>query len=336
MPSPLHTWLLCLSDPDGFHTPLPEHPLKMNTLERLMHLAQQHTVLPAVITNTQNIVIKHGIASLTSGCPAEFQSILQEAEREWRRRIAFCLVLRRQGEEILQALARQSIPAIPLKGPDFADRLYPTPSLRIFTDIDLLIPRDKIPATNSIMKMMGYRPKIAKRKHSDIYGQTAWRRDSKSEGTVEIHWNLVNSPAVRRAVSVRFEDIQLGRSIPQRPTAAALLLIAAVHAASSHAFDRLLLLYDIRQICRGAAGPVDLDYLSDIIHKTGSAMCVASALHLSDRMFEEEICRQITRQLALPVHQMKNRVISPTLVLRKQKGIDDWRRKLYRETLKRS
>ena len=336
MHSPLYAWLLCLSDPDGFQAALPKRPLGINALRQLFCLAKKHAVLPAVITNTQNIVTKHGIASFTTGSPAEFQSLLQKAEREWRRRIAFCLVLRRQADEIRQAFTRQSIPVILLKGADFADRLYRSPSFRIFTDIDLLLPHSAITEAGSVMKEIGYSCRPARRKYASEYGQTAWQRDSASGGTVEIHWNLVNSPTVRRAVSVHFEDIQIDHSVPRRPTAAALLLIAAVHAATGHAFDRLLLLCDIRQICRGAAGPIDLEYFSGIIQKTGSARSVASALHLSGRTLPEATCQQIARQLQLPDYPTMNRMISPALVLRKRKGIDDWRRKIYREMLKQA
>ena len=118
-------------------------------------------------------------------------------------------MLRRQWQALAVPLAEQGIPAMVIKGPDFADRLYSHAGLRPFRDIDLLTPRDARPAVESAMARIGYRrapqPPL---KHAQEYGEETWHlADRGGSGGVEVHWNLVNSPAIRAGISVECDLI---------------------------------------------------------------------------------------------------------------------------------
>jgi len=332
-------WLLCFSDPSGLCEPLPEGPLPKGALGQLCQIAENHSVLPAFTANFTSAVAAYGTARITHDGESEINAAMGPAESQLRRRIAYSLVLRRQADEIMQVLSRQSIPAIVLKGADFADRLYQPSALRYFTDVDLLVPREALDEIGQILEGLGYQRRKARRKHNETYGQETWQPGRQPGGNVEIHWNLVNSPTIRRGVSVTFEDLQmepLSKSgEPPLPTAAALLLIAAVHAAGSHAFDRLALLHDIRQICRGLAGPIDTIYLAEAARQTGAGASLEMALHLGGTLLNEPVCAELEQRLRLRGYGLMKTLISPAMVLRQRGGLDLLRRKIFRELLKR-
>jgi hypothetical protein len=118
-------------------------------------------------------------------------------------------------------------------------------------------------------------------------------------------------------MSVRYDDLQLvddggsaGANVAGRPTTpadrmcrraspAALLLIAAVHGAASHWFDRLSLLWDICQAVRGAAGVIDEPWLAQAVGQTGCTRALAMALHLGAGIVGESACRGLRRRLRL-------------------------------------
>ena len=96
-------------------------------------------------------------------------------------------------------------------------------------------------------------------KYAGRLSERSWEHPAMPGAMVEVHDNLVNSPTVRRGVSVRLEDLPLERGPDGRlrATPAGLLIIAAVHGAASHGFEKVQHLCDIAQVVRGRAGPVD-------------------------------------------------------------------------------
>ena len=56
---------------------------------------------------------------------------------------AFSLLLKREADALMADV--RDLPAAVVKGPVFARRLYPSPSLRCFTDIDVLAAPEALP-----------------------------------------------------------------------------------------------------------------------------------------------------------------------------------------------
>ncbi len=258
-----HSWLLALADPSGPAAVLPEKRLRPWDLAAVCDLADRHGVLPTVLANLRQVAAREGPArAVRISGNVDDKAILADAEKSVLRQTGLAMLLRRQAAEATAALARASVPVLVLKGPEFADRLYPQPAARLFTDIDLFIPQAAGDAAEGVMRDLGYVPTVSSMKYEEGYGERGWRRPSArtgvASGLVEVHWNLVNSPTLRRVVSVEFADLQLetapGRSGGPRMTAASLLLVAAVHGATSHGFDKLRMLYDVAQTVRGAPG----------------------------------------------------------------------------------
>jgi hypothetical protein len=289
-------------------------------LAALIEHADRHSVLPAVLRNLR-----------TGGADAEG---LGPARRRLLDRTALTLKLRSQLAEILPAMAAEGVVPIVLKGPVFAERLYGEPALRPFTDLDLLVDRPAWTAAERAMRSLGYRPRHqAGRKHVEAYGEETYRRDDDATaGAVELHWNLVNSPSLRAGLSVTYDD--LGGAAG--PSPAALLLIAAVHGAAGHQFDRLGLLWDVALAVRGAAGSIDADALGALLRRTGAARAMRMALHLADVVLGERSARALSRQVRLgPPNLIERALITPSVVLDTNGRLAVARRLGFRQRLKR-
>ena len=336
MSSAVSHWLVVLSDPQRVRD-LPPRALSIESLRRLLDLARRHGVLPAVLMNLRRLARSDEPGRVFA---AQDQHTAQEqllaAEESLRASIGFCLLLRLQLQKVSAAMAQAGIPMIVLKGPDFADRLY-APSLRLFTDLDLLIGADAMDAAAGQLLNLGYRETQAPMKYADGYGERTFAPPQPG-GNVELHWNLVNSPTIRRGVSVRLEDLQLqdhSQAAWQRAaTPASQLVIACVHAAASHSFDRLGPLWDIVQIVR-ASEPLDDNYLRHAVRATGAGLAVATALDLAARTLNEPRCAELMARLGLRGRWPAQLAITPGVVLRRHAWTDSFRRQIFRAMLKK-
>lgn len=320
-----HAWLLTLSDPDG-QRELPLQPPTSGQWPALFERADYHGVLPAMIANIRRVAMAK---EDHAGARARLIG-----------RAALSLAIRGQIRGIAGEFKAAGIPVAILKGADFADRLYPDPSLRPFTDLDLLVPESVVADAEKAMSRLGYVPCEASMKYSRGYGERSWVRPDRHEGTVEIHWNLVNSPTIRRGVGVSWDDLAFetgpreGDGI-SRPTAPARLLIAAVHAAASHGFDRLQPLYDVCLASRACASEGDICWLSETARRTGAVLPLAAALALCRRLFDEPACVQVQTAMRLPPRGAWSVLLTPGVVLRGHSRLDSFKRQLFRELLKR-
>jgi hypothetical protein len=302
-------------------------------MRRLLELADRHSILPAVASNLNRLAERGHV--LWNG-DSQARALWESVPSKILQRTGQSLALRQQAREIAQAFGQAGLPMIVLKGCDFADRLYPYPSLRTFTDVDLLIPPSALTATRPVMERLGYHPVVVAMKYPLGYGEEVWHRPQRSAGHVEVHTDLVNSPSLRRGLSVSFEDLQLVQADPQpHPSPAGTILIAAVHGAASHNFDRLQLLVDLMQAVRQASLGMDEAWLKDAIARTGAAKAVATGLWLAYKLLGEIRCRELAQRLGLSKPTWRCRLaLSRGVILRGHAWRDSFRRQLFRSMLK--
>ena len=193
---------------------------------------------------------------------------------------------------------------------------------------------------NATMARLGYEPRETPMKHAAGYSERSWEHPAMPGAMVEVHDNLVNSPTIRRGVSVRWEDLPLERGLDGRfrATPAGLLIIAAVHGAASHGFEKVQHLCDIAQVVRGRAGPVDEKLLRECVAKTGAGLSLATALDLTARSLNEPACAQLLARLELRwPRRIIRLLITPMTVVRSQgtgRRRVTWRRRTLRQMLK--
>jgi hypothetical protein len=329
----IHSLLLALADPRGPARVIDLAPPEPEKLWRLLELADRHGALTIVVENLKQLTGQmNGPWNSFQPDPAAWEW----SQQQLRHRTGLSLVLRQQAQELTGRMQEAGLPAIVLKGCDFADRLYSHPSLRPFTDVDLLIPGRILPETRQVFRKLGYLPIPVPMKHVTGYGEESWRHPTRPGGMVEIHWNLVNSPSLRRALSVVYEDLQLEMHHGwPRPSAAAVLLIAAVHGVASHGVDRLQVLCDVVQAVRGTAGALDETWLAQAVPHTGTERALATALALAYKMYREPACLDLMKRLGIGCRAWPgNLLLSRGVILRAHAVRDSFRRQLLREFLK--
>ncbi|NQU75201.1 MAG: nucleotidyltransferase family protein [Planctomycetes bacterium] len=338
MVSALKTWLPNLARPDGVER-LPGGPLRLAQLDTVFDRARWHGVLPAALANIRQAAGRFALHRVVADCAAEED--LDGPVLAWKphlvRQTGFTLLLRARLGEIAAVLNARGIPHVVLKGPEFADRLYANSALRLFTDLDLMVPLSAADDVAETLTSVGYALNEPHgRRYAVGYGEQTWCHPDRPVEKVEVHWNLVNSPTLRRGVSVRFENLQLdGPSLHGRPTASSLLLIAAVHGATSHAFNRLQLLCDLRQAALGVAGGLDEDWLTETAARTGAALSLAAGLDLCARVFGEPLCRPLLSRLGRIIGRRYARfLLSPAMVV-DPPPLTKLRRQAFRQLLKR-
>ncbi len=328
-----HSMLLALADPLGSDALGQVAPLRGAQMRRLLDLADRHGVLPAVVSN-MNRLAEHGRVLWNGDDQA--RALWQSVPEVLVQRMGQCLALRRQAREVVQAFRQAAVPVIVLKGGDFADRLYPHRSLRSFTDVDLLVPQSALGATGQLMERLGYRRIVVAMKYDVGYGEEVWRRPQRPGGCVEVHTDLVNSPSLRRGLSVPFEDIQLTPTGPEpHPSPAGTILIAAVHGAASHSFDRLQLLVDLMQAVRQGGSGLDEAWLKGTVAATRAGRAVATGLWLVYKLWGEVRCRELAQRLDLSRPGWVCRLaLTRGVILRGHAWRDSFRRQLFRRLLK--
>ncbi len=268
-------WLLAACDPQTGPSP-PLGCLRQADLERLIEAAERHAVLGAVLRSLARwqAVASPFLAAERATCEQQ----LQAAQTRLLQRVGRTLGLRQIAVQALAALAAQRIPCCILKGQDFADRLYPDRSLRTYSDVDVLVPREAFGEADAVLRNMDFVPQLPERKYAaEQYGQISYLSAGDARWSLELHWNLINSPAQRHRCSLTWNDLHMlapaSAGQPHRLCPNSLMVLACVHACLGHRFDSLQQLCDIRQIARGSAGALDLELLADM---SGQLRCGAS------------------------------------------------------------
>jgi hypothetical protein len=161
---------------------------------------------------------------------------------------------------VLEALARQDLPVLLLKGAALAYTLYPEPHLRSRCDADLLLPsRDEAERAWRVLQTLGYqRPNAVS---GDLISHELGCYKTGPGGltfALDVHWRLSNNTLFAE----RFTFAELAAaavSIPALgPDARGLGWVHALLLACTHRIghlpegsaDRLIWLYDIDQLAR--------------------------------------------------------------------------------------
>jgi len=291
---------------------------------------------------------RHGVAgillhNLAKPCAANADA-WQLAGRFVRAKQVQSLRVRRYGAELLERMTAAGILAAGFKGADFADHLYPLPSVRPTTDIDLLVPRNCLRDTTGVLERLGYRKAAVKpmRFAASEYGEESWRHATAADVEVDLHWNLINHPSLRRRASVEFNDLDWQPAGSDaagqvRATPATRLIIAAAHATFGHQFDRLLLLCDIREACRQLN---DADDVADVAHlatRTGTRAALDIALATTTRWLGAAAVTDLRRRLrGRAITGGASLLISEQMLLHSGGQGHYVRRRLFRELLKRA
>jgi len=312
-------WIGRFSDPAGINDVYPPSPVATRQATAFaMNVVTQaggHNTLMAVTHNVRASATD-APGTLFEG-PRRAEAIETLCTALANERLAILgrsMRLARAAREIATQLAAAGLPAMVVKGPDFAEKAYGGLHLRAFGDIDLLSDPDAAPEVADIVTRHGFVPVPAKGKRVDHAERKFVRAGpDRDPDMVEIHTDMVHAPELRVAMSLTYRmltDTQCTGS----PTMAGRLVLAALHGATSHMFNRMQYVVDMLAIARAGVDADDLVERCAVSHAAGP---VRTGLWLAHRMFACDACATLLDAVPAPRHgQWTGGLITPRTVLR--------------------
>ncbi len=202
-----------------------------------------------------------------------------------------------QLRRLVAAFGGAAIPVIPLKGPALGEALYGDPSLRPFTDLDLLVRRADVERAVSFLVSAGYRHIALDRtlEHELAHATAACfvpRDGASGELSVDLHWGLVSFPAGATPQTIDAEEVWARAVETERWELRLLelcredlLLYLALHLAVHHPFVGFIWRLDVALLL--ARPDRHLDWAS--IMERASRWRVRGALYYALRLVQEDL-----------------------------------------------
>ena len=196
--------------------------------------------------------------------------------------------------DLLAALGREGIAALPYKGPAMAAQLYGNVALRQAGDIDILVSRSHAVRARELLLGLGYSPRhpiapnavdfmIRSRYHETL--------EHPERPTVEVHWSFTNAdisfPVGLEDLLANARDVQLGGRIVRVFGDDDQLLILAVHGAK-HRWGRIEWLCSFAELVRRADG-LDWERLVARARALGVERRLLLGLHLASDVLDAPV-----------------------------------------------
>jgi hypothetical protein len=277
---------------------------------------------------------RHGVlAAVLRNFPAfqpdknGFSAAKLDALGRHRTACAYATMLRHESEALMAAAA--GLPVAIVKGPVFAGGIYPAPSFRPFSDIDLLVDPRAVAQLSAVLETEGF----AIAEHHPSHREWKWLHRENDALMVEVQTDLVHAPSLSQALSLTYDDIAGIAGTP-----AAQLIVAVIHGSLGGHFDKLRHVVDICQAARNLQTAEEEDHFERLVVRTGARLAAKTGLALAGRLFNEPRCLDIARALGpawrAPLARLligKSVVLSTTTTVR---PLHAWRRQTFRQLLK--
>jgi hypothetical protein len=222
---------------------------------------------------------------------------LKAAQSELTLLVGLSMHLRGIAAKLDRYIADRQLEAVIVKGPVFARRLYPTPSDRPFTDIDIMVSPSARAPIGELLTSLGYqlflKPLLD---HTEQNQEEKWIQPDMEALLIEVHGNLVHYQGLRRRISFGYAElVASGRGdanagLPQ-------FFVAVVHAALGHKFHQLRLLVDVLQAWRHLT-PDEVAGLPEMARQLGLALESRLCLELIAELFDVPEASTAARHIA--------------------------------------
>ncbi len=256
---------------------------------------------------------RHGLDSLLyhhlSGCEWNHDEIpagILERLRQHYYATACQNTLRLQeAGRVLNALRKEEIPVIALKGLALAEPLYQNIALRPMIDIDVMIRPADYRRLTALLEQLGY---IC---HKSAVQRLAWERfgcnlefSRASGGCVDLHWDLSTYERLKGVVALDADDFwqwsgvqtiagcPVGVLCPEH-----LLLYQAFDAGFIHGFDRLLGGCDVLAVLEAFATALDWDMTLASARAAGLKSVLYAVLFWARRLWAAPVPEEVLRAL---------------------------------------
>ncbi len=293
----IENWLARLSDPRGLNAAWPAEAIAADdarTVDRLLFEAERHSVQPVLFGHLLGL-LRHDPDAFILGTGKQrgerALALIQSVNEKRLQETAQVMVLAEVAREVRSAMA--GLPVALVKGLDFAEQIFGGIQYRSFADIDLLLHPSVEPDLRDILMRQGFNEHQPKA--DDVgYTERQWLKPHPQVGyiLVELHTDLVHTKRLRERISLDYERYAGERSGGVTP--AARLILAAVHAATSHLFGRLQYVVDGMMAARVG---VDGKELGQRAVETGAVLPLRTMLRLATEIFGAEECRELLGSL---------------------------------------
>ncbi len=118
--------------------------------------------------------------------PAE---LLQELKNDFYLALRRTMLAERQLAELLAALGQAGVPTLVLKG-SAAGAFYPDPALRVYGDLDFLVPKSQVLEAEQVLRALGYRSPLSRSWWQEHFQHLPPMTRNHGELCVEVHWSL--------------------------------------------------------------------------------------------------------------------------------------------------
>ena len=218
--------------------------------ERVLELAELNRVVPMLHWNLSR--------PRRAGVPEAVGRSLTES---FDGNLAWNRVRAAKLEEVAQDFERRGIPYLSFKGPILAERYYGDLGLRMFWDLDLLVPPGDLTRAFDALRGLGFEPEpdrspreraFYQRYHFAYYFFSDCEHDDrKCRVEIDLHFSFLprtwSIPIDYEGLWSRSEAVRLGRGMVKTPGAEDLLFCIAVHG-TKESWARLRMVADLAAV----------------------------------------------------------------------------------------
>lgn len=304
----LNHYLITLLDGSNIHEAMTQlSSLQLEQWEQLVDLATRHGVTPIIAWNlhcwkaqfeAEQIAVKQAIPDVVQS-KLNHLFLVNGFGHEQR------LI---QLQEVLTTLQTADIRVIVLKGSYLANIIYAAGAARTMSDIDLLIPQEKLRQAQALLLENGYTTQSS--------GSISYQHLSplrKADGmAVELHWTLITTDSAvkidiakiwSRAQPVTIAGVDVFTLSPED-----LLLHLILHSALQHRFDMgLRPLCDIAATLRYFRGQLDWSQIEQRATEWEAMKSLTLTLHVVQRLFNLD-------EVTLPQQWLATHPVAPSLI----------------------
>ena len=233
--------------------------------------------------------------------------------------------------QVLEALGAAAIPVLVMKGVDVASTLYPQSNLRYFNDVDLMVHPMHLDAAIAILESLGYSyhqeyrfEEISTQRAAFVYTKPVAAGYLTFELHTSPHMNEMNISFDVEHIWQRARPIEVA-GVPAKGMSLEDLLLYLCWHYRSHAFERLIWLYDIVMLLHKHADTLDWGLLYRLARQQGLVVTVYYVLSWCQALWEVRLPDEVGLPRYAPpllVQQLMRRLIGfqTFSVLRRTQG----------------
>ncbi|OGC22833.1 hypothetical protein A2291_08610 [candidate division WOR-1 bacterium RIFOXYB2_FULL_42_35] len=181
-----------------------------------------------------------------------------------------------------------------LKGPAFAQSIYPHPALRSFSDIDILVNPENVTKTKAVLRQLDYQSHTQEFEHfQGLRNEESFSSKGKTPAlkSIDLHWDIHCFFGILKHVSVKdYFDNSISITTPQLAFLTLNPVDALIHAAvhmrmTHHGSFRLSWVADMAMLIKQLISLDDWQRLKRKSQDIGATLVVGESLKLAEFFF---------------------------------------------------